>query len=487
MESNNLNIPSHWDCKPLVECTSNKNISYGIVQPGQHDKNGIGIIRVNNFGNGEINTSDVLKVTPEIESKFAKTRLNGGELLLTLVGSTGQTAIVPDKLKGWNVARAVAVIRPSNEVTAEWLNICLQSSHTKNYLDARANTTVQKTLNLKDVKDIPIPLPPKDERDKLECIAVNLNNKITLNRQINQTLEQMAQALFKSWFVDFDPVVDNALDAGFFEQDVDLPDELLRRAEARRSVREHGNFKPLLDATRQLFPAAFEECAEPSVGLGGWVPKGWQVQSIKDFANVTDFVANGSFAALKENVTLFDNPEYALYIRTTDFKNDFDKDKAKYIDKHAYDFLSKTKLSGAEVIISNVGDVGTVFRPPSWLGMPMTLGSNAIAISTRCLNDYLYFYFSSQAGQSAIDGIVSGSAQQKFNKTGFRSLRLLLPDNNVVTKFNEVYQDISLKIISNKQNIRHLEQLRDTLLPKLISGELRLDNIEADLTTEEVA
>ncbi|MFQ1651421.1 restriction endonuclease subunit S [Aeromonas veronii] len=324
-------------------------------------------------------------------------------------------------------------------------------------------------------------------QNKIAEIASSLDDKITHNRQINQTLEQMAQALFKSWFVDFDPVIDNALDAGFFEQDLAFSDELLRRAEARRTVREHGDSKPLPDAIRQLFPTAFEECAEPSLGLGGWVPKGWQVQSIKDFANVTDFVANGSFAALKENVTLFDNPEYALYIRTTDFKNDFDTDKAKYIDKHAYDFLSKTKLSGAEVIISNVGDVGTVFRPPSWLGMPMTLGSNAIAISTQCLNDYLYFYFSSQAGQSAIDGIVSGSAQQKFNKTGFRSLRLLLPNNNVVTKFNEVYQDISLKIISNKQNIRHLEQLRDTLLPKLISGELRLDNIETDLTKVEVA
>lgn len=307
------------------------------------------------------------------------------------------------------------------------------------------------------------------------------------NRQINQTLEQMAQALFKSWFVDFDPVVDNALDAGFFEQDLAFPDELLRRAEARRTVREHCDFKPLSEATRQLFPAAFEECAEPSLGLGGWVPKGWQVQSIKDFANVTDYVANGSFAALKDNVTLFDEPEYALYIRTTDFKNDFDKEKAKYVDKHAYDFLSKTKLSGSEVIISNVGDIGTVFRPPYWLGMPMTLGSNAIAVSTQCLNDYLYFYFSSQAGQSSIDGIVSGSAQQKFNKTGFRSLRLLLPSNNIVIKFNEVYQGILLKIISNKQNILYLEKLRDTLLPKLISGELCLDEIEAGMAEEGAA
>lgn len=85
----------------------------------------------------------------------------------------------------------------------------------------------------------------------------------------------MAQTLFKSWFVDFDPVVDNALDAGFFEQDLEFSDELLRRAEARKAVRESADFKPLPEDIRQLFPAAFEECSEPSLGLGGWVPEGW--------------------------------------------------------------------------------------------------------------------------------------------------------------------------------------------------------------------
>ncbi len=413
---------------------------------------------------------------------------SAGDILLTSVGTLGIPYQVTNAdhfyFKDGNLTWFQNF---KTSVNSRYLYFWLTSKIAKSKIDEVTIGSTQQALTIVALKSITIDLPPISIQNEIVKHIDSVSDKITLNRQINQTLEQMAQALFKSWFVDFDPVVDNALDAGFFDLDLAFPDELLHRAEARRAVRERGDFKPLPNATRKLFPAAFEECAEPSLGLGGWVPKGWQVQSIKDFANVTDFVANGSFAALKENVTLFDNPEYALYIRTTDFKNDFDKEKAKYIDKHAYDFLSKTKLSGAEVIISNVGDVGTVFRPPSWLGIPMTLGSNAIAISTRCLNDYLYFYFSSQAGQSAIDGIVSGSAQQKFNKTGFRSLRLLLPDNNVVTKFNEVYQDISLKIISNKQNIRHLEQLRDTLLPKLISGELRLDNIEADLTTEEVA
>ena len=113
----------------------------------------------------------------------------------------------------------------------------------------------------------------------------HFDKKITLNRQINQTLEQMAQTLFKSWFVDFDPVVDNALDAGFFEQDLAFSDELLRRVEVRKAVRESDNFKPLSEDIRRLFPNAFEECTEPALGLGGWVPKGWNNGCISDVAH----------------------------------------------------------------------------------------------------------------------------------------------------------------------------------------------------------
>ncbi|HDZ9156515.1 TPA: restriction endonuclease subunit S [Vibrio cholerae] len=331
-------------------------------------------------------------------------------------------------------------------------------------------------LNRNHVHPLIIEWPNKNLQDRIVSIAAALDNKIILNRQINQTLEQMAQTLFKSWFVDFDPVIDNALDAGN-----PIPDELQHRAEARKAVRESEGFKPLPDDVRQLFPDAFEESEL------GWVPKGWPIQTIKDIAVVTDFVANGSFAALKENVTLFDEPEHALYVRTTDFKSGFDSAKAKYVDKKSYEFLSKSKLLGDEVIISNVGDVGTVFRPPVWLDLPMTLGSNAISVSASELNNYLYFHFSSHKGQKSIDGIVSGSAQQKFNKTGFRALTLVTPDADVIEAFNNRYNPLMLKAISNERNIILMTKLRDTLLPKLISGELRLDDVELAVEQEAVS
>lgn len=471
MESNGLNIPCHWDCKSLVDCTSNKNISYGIVQPGQHDETGIGLIRVNNFENGELNTSDVLKVTPSLEKKFAKTRLSGGEVLLTLVGSTGQSSVVPNELKGWNVARAVAVIKPSDEVTAEWLNICLQSSHTRNFLDARANTTVQKTLNLKDVKQIPIPLPPKEERDELESIAVNLNKKITLNRKINQTLEQMAQTLFKSWFVDFDPVVDNALDAGFFDQDLAFPDELLRRAEAREMVRKSSDFKPFPDDVRQLFPDSFKECSEPSLGLGGWVPEGWSQGCISDIAHYRAERVNTAELTL-------DN-----YIST---ENMLVERKGVQPATSLPTANSVPAYTSGTVLVSNIRP----YFKKIWLAQGDggysndVLGFEANVSGTEC---YLFNLMYQDTFFDFMMATSKGSKMPRGDKKAILGWGLVVPPLSLRLFFSEKLNDFYTSANSRHHENITLSHLRDTLLPKLISGEIRLSDIKTESTDEVLA
>ena len=147
-----------------------------------------------------------MKVTPKIEAAYSRTRLQGGELLLTLVGTVGETAVVPDALRGWNTARAVGVIPVRKDVGAYWVKLALQSPEIKARIDSRLNTTVQATLNLGDVSKLPIVLPSFEERTKIAHILGTLDDKIELNRRMNETLEAMVRMLFKSWFVDFDPV-----------------------------------------------------------------------------------------------------------------------------------------------------------------------------------------------------------------------------------------------------------------------------------------
>ena len=187
-----------------------------------------------------------------------------------------------------------------------------------------------------------------------------------------------------------------------------------------------------------------------------------QVKSLP--LTITDFVANGSFKDLKDNTEILDSESYAYFIRNTDLKEGVFN---KYVSEETYKFLKKSSLNGHEIIISNVGDVGSVFLCPV-LDKPMTLGNNLILITNKNAeeNYYLYFLFKSKIGQYLLDGITGGSAQQKFNKTDLRNLEIPILDDFTLKEFNSycsvVYKDYDK--IQNKKNL--LKKIKDNLLKK---------------------
>lgn len=207
----------------------------------------------------------------------------------------------------------------------------------------------------------------------------------------------------------------------------------------------------------------------------------WQACKINDIGlYISDYVANGSFKSLAENVKIYDDKNYALFIRNTDLKVNFTQGR-KYVDEHSYNFLNKSKLYGRELIISNVGDVGSIFLCPSF-DIPMTLGNNVIMVDSKDTevnyNYYLYYFFLSVEGQYLIDGITGGSAQPKFNKTDFRNLQIKLPSKEEIMNFNNKVIPMYNIIEKNIKENETLEQIRDTLLPKLMNGEIDLHKIE---------
>lgn len=183
----------------------------------------------------------------------------------------------------------------------------------------------------------------------------------------------------------------------------------------------------------------------------GSLPGDWTVKKIGEYASIiTDYVANGSFASLAQNVKYKSTPDYAVLIRLTDNNNGFNGNFV-YIDKHAYEFLAKSKLFGGEIIISNVGaNVGTVFRCP-FLDTNMSLAPNAIMLKTQGNDNFYYYWFLSRNGQHSLKSIVTGSAQPKFNKTNFRDLLVPVPPRAVQNKIADYLSNIDKKIELNKQ------------------------------------
>lgn len=170
---------------------------------------------------------------------------------------------------------------------------------------------------------------------------------------------------------------------------------------------------------------------------------------------ITDYVANGSFKSLADNVQYSDTKDYARLIRLVDFNNNYDEKNAIWVPESSYKFLKKSALYGSEIIISNVGaNLGTVFKCPK-LGYPMTLGPNAILAKTNviCNQNYLYYYLKSKIGYSKLMALVSGSAMPKFNKTDLRNMEISLPDRSYQDKAAELLLRIDDKIeLNNKIN-----------------------------------
>ena len=149
---------------------------------------------------------------------------------------------------------------------------------------------------------------------------------------------------------------------------------------------------------------------------------------LKDIVSiVTDYVANGSFASLRENAKYVSKKEgFARVIRLTDHNNKYDERDSVYVDEDSYKFLSKSKLNFEDIIVTNVGAyLGTVFQCPN-LQIPMTLGPNSILIkpNNKVINKYLFYLLFSEYGHNKLLELISGSAMPKFNKTDLKNMEI---------------------------------------------------------------
>lgn len=310
------------------------------------------------------------------------------------------------------------------KVNPKYIKYFCQSKQYKDWINSFNTGSTRGNINAQTFGKMLVPLIERKRQDVLVDILSSIDEKIKKNSEINNNLEQQAVLLFKQWFTNFENHSEKMVETRFGK-----------------------------------IPTSFKLMKNSKLPMV-----------------VTDYVANGSFASLKANVKLYQEDNYAYFIRNTDLKSGTFE---VFVDKHSYDFLSKSTLYGGEIIISNVGDVGSVFLCPK-LNKPMTLGNNIIMLrpEQNSLKYYLYIWFKWLYGQALIQGIKGGSAQPKFNKTDFKNLPIYLPDDNLLEKFHKIVEPMFELIDKNNSENQYLAAMRDTLLPKLMSGELDVSDID---------
>lgn len=187
-------LPEGWTQSTLGPFLLSKP-TYGVVQPGEIQQEGTPMIRVQDLKDGStLNSDQVARISPEVSKKHRKSVLSGDELLLSVVGSPGKLFKVKEEYRGWNVARALAVLRPAS-ANRNFLFYVLQGPTTQAAIHDYLNTTVQATLNLKDVEVLPITLPPLWEQEAIAEVLGSLDDKIEANLKLATNCVQLLHAM----------------------------------------------------------------------------------------------------------------------------------------------------------------------------------------------------------------------------------------------------------------------------------------------------
>lgn len=186
----------------------------------------------------------------------------------------------------------------------------------------------------------------------------------------------------------------------------------------------------------------------------------------KIFNTVTDYVANGSFKSLRENVKTYSNKNYAYLIRLQDASNNW-QGPWLYTDKKGYDFLKKSKLRPGDIIMANVGSVGKVFQVPD-LSYPMTLAPNAILLRSKAANNaFLFEFLRSDYGQNLVRKMTTPGVQNKINKTDFKKITIRLPKKEIQDKWASLFESLNQIELGQLSSISNLKEIKKFLLQNM--------------------
>ncbi len=445
-------LPLGWSWTSLGAVAAFVNGDRGSNYPKHSDYVDSGIPFVNTghiTPSGRLDLGGMQYINQDKYDKLRSGKLQKGDIVYCLRGSTiGKIARVD--LDEGAIASSLVIIRTNARVLQEYVYYLLASPFGQELVGQYNNGSAQPNLSVSIISKFPVLLPPVSDQKAIVKVLGVLDNKTHLNRQINQTLEQMAQTLFKSWFVDFDPVIDNALDAGNL-----IPDELQHRAEQRKAVRE-SETKPLPDDIRQLFPDAFEESDL------GWVPEGWSVGTL---ASITEY---GSERTSAESLSL------ESYISTENML----QNKQGVCDAAKLPTVKTVpKYSTGHILVSNIRP----YFKKIWLARGQGGYSNDVLGFTRKNKGTEEFLFNLLYQDTFFDYMMTtskGSKMPRGDKKAIMEWPIVIPCVELQYFFSEKVKGFYESTFSKNTENETLTNLRDTLLPKLISGELRLDQLD---------
>ena len=420
-------------------------------------------INGNNLLDGEIIFNEKTKSCSKFEYDKYKKDLSNNTILISINGTIGNLAFY----KGENVilGKSACYINIKSDVDKNFIYYALKSSKFQNYIKSQATGSTIKNVSLKLLRDYVLELPDIIQQKRISKILSTLDDKIHLNNQINQTLESIAQAIFKSWFIDFEPVRAK-ITAKQEGKDPELAAmcAISGKTQAELDQLTKEDFAEL-QATAVLFP---DELVESELGE---VPKGWSVQKIKDFGRVIcGKTPSKSIAEYYGN----DIP----FIKIPDMHHDvFVLDSFEKLSEKGSNSQANKILPRGSICVSCIATVGKVIitHQPSQTNQQI----NSIVPDLPIYTYFLYFLMGEKE-RLFHDLASGGSATLNMNTSTFSNVDILMPNSKIIEAYDGVVSRIFDEILHNLKLSFLLSDMRDTLLPKLLSGEMDVSDLQSE-------
>ena len=331
----------------------------------------------------------------------------------------------------FNAYQRTYIIEPIDNETTSCRYVYFVISHMVGHLKELSIGSATKFLTKTILNALPVRIPPKVEQDGIALLLSALDDRITLLRETNATLEAIAQALFKSWFVDFDPV---------------------------RANLEGRPPEGMDEATAALFPDGFEASEL------GVVPRGWKVGTLADLSHLNP-----------ESWTAKNHPEFVAYV---DLANTKENEIAFVTDFEFDEAPSRARrvLRGGDTIIGTVrpGNRSFAFIHEPASNLTASTGFAVLRPSAIENTEFVYLAATQDSSIEHLAHVADGGAYPAVRPDVISGLQIVVPDAQVLTAFHAVAVSLLAKVSENQKQAQTLATLRDTLLPRLISGQLRL-------------
>ena len=444
-----LKLPENWKLVRLGDIAKVNEKS--LTKKSQPDF--IRYIDISSVSTGAFDTPKLLK-KDEIPSRAKRILRNNDFIISTVRPNLKQFSFIEEAQENLIASTGFCVISSNNSKLAWYLYSLITSDLFTEYLVKIADGGAYPAFNPKEIEDAIIPLPDKDNLEFISDTSRFFHKKIQLNTQINQTLEQIAQALFKSWFVDFDPVRAKvqALSDGLS----------LEQAELAAMQTISGKTPEELTALSQTQPDRYAELAETAKAFpcemvevdGVEVPKGWEIKPLGDLI---------SFVKGKKPKAVSPNQEENMlpHILTSSLEGKYNE------------FCESNKLITVEyqntIMLMDGSNSGRIA-----IGHNGVIGSTLAKINLDNNKLWAVIYQFLKHKEADIQANTTGTTIPHTDKNRVNNYLMTIPNDFLLDKFTELFDNSLLKIISNRNQIISLETIRDLLLPRLLNGEINV-------------